>query len=106
MARVRLWVDLQSLVQRQEEEEEEEQVGVGVEVVLEQPRCPAERRKLKHLQNLDTTIRSSVQLGLLALIISKETEIEAGIMAHFNLWRELSVWCVSFDSNNGIENCF
>lgn len=55
MARVQLWVDLQSLVQRQEEQ-------LGVEVVLEQPHFPAERRKLKHLHNFDMTIRSSVQL--------------------------------------------
>lgn len=56
MARVQLWVDLQSLVQQEEGEQ------VGVEVMLEQPHCPAERRKLKHLQNFDMTIRSSVQL--------------------------------------------
>lgn len=57
MARVQLWVDLQSLVQQQEEGEQ-----VGMEVVLELPHCPAERRKLKRLQNFDMSIRSSVQL--------------------------------------------
>lgn len=51
MARVHLWVYLQSLVQREEEEQQ-------VEVVLEELHHPVERIKLKHLQNFGRTVQA------------------------------------------------